>query len=235
MNQLLFITYNPNAGKLGELAPAERTFVKMGRAGGQYEDMFMDNVRAVREKYPDLPILVTPMIGDVLCFGQKRFVKKCVEVGVDGMDTAMYPAWDDPTHFRRDLEAVGINFVAAITGGAINMDDPTTVEAMDKMVRVSTGEIFFVPAVPGTKSELKGSKFAPAIKRVREVQDQYTGRYPIIAIGGMNTAEDAYEAVKVAGMDGIHFSSAWMKRLFANEPLEKIETWLKEVKAAIND
>ncbi len=38
--------------------------------------------------------------------------------------------------------------------------------------------------------------------------------------------------VQVAGCDGIHFSSAFMKRLLADK-YDEIESWLGEVKKAI--
>lgn len=233
INQLLLITYNPEIFRIAEIAPAEQHMVNLGIAGGKYQEMFVDNVQFVRNTHPDLPVIVTPMIGDVISFGIPNFVRLCQKAGVDAMDTAQYPAIKDPVNFRRRLEEAGIGFICAVNGGAVKMDDPHTLSVMDELVRITSGELFYVPAIPGTQNELKGTLFRPYIDRIREVQNKSGNHCPIVSIGGINTAEQAYEQVHIAGVDGVHFSSAFMKRIFAEEPLEKIEIWLREVKEAM--
>lgn len=230
MDQLLLITYNSEVFRLAEIAPAEQMMVNQGIAGGKYSEMFLDTVRFARTRYPDLPIIVTPMIGDAISFGIPNFVRMCRRVGVDGMDTAQYPAIKDPVNFRRLTEKEGMGFVCAINGGAVRMEDSRAVTAMEELVRITSGELFYVPALPGTDQDMDGESLRPCIRHIRKVQEESGNICPIVSIGGISTLEQVYQVVKVAGTDGVHFSSAFMKRLFAGEPLEKIGSWLKEVK-----
>ncbi len=234
VNQLMLITYNTNAGFIGSLAPAERTFVKMGIEHGSYETMWEDNVRVLREKYPELPIIVTPMVGDIITFGQHTFLNKCVELGVDGLDTAQYRCVSDPTGLRKDCEERNLCFIPAINGGGLSVDKPETLKTMDEQASVAFKELFLVPAMPGSKNGINGEYWKPFVERIRRVQKEVNREYPIIGIGGITTAEDARQIVKISGVDGIHFSSAFMKRLFANQSLDEIGEWLKEVKKAIS-
>jgi len=235
INQLLLITYHAEVLRLAEIAPAEQHMVNLGLEHGRYAAMFEDNVSFVKERYPDLPVIVTPMIGDVISFGMPNFVRMCKRSGVDGMDTAQYPAIEDPVNFRRSLEKEGIAFICAVNGGSVRMEDETAVAVMDDLVRTTSGELFYVPGIPGTQSDIKGAAVKPYIDRIRAVQDGCGNRCPIISIGGISTAEQAYEMVNIAGTDGVHFSSAFMKRIFAGEPLEKIGQWLCQVKQAMKE
>lgn len=234
INQLMLITYNTNAGYIGSLAPAERTFVKMGVEKGSYEAMWEDNVKVLREAYPELPIIVTPMAGDIITFGKRRFLDKCVELGVDGLDTAQYRCVPDPIGLRRDCEERNLGFIPAINGGGLRADVPRTFEVMDEQVRVNFKELFLVPAIPGSKDGIDGAHWKPVTDRIRRVQKEAGRECPIIGIGGITTIEDAEEIVKTGGVDGIHFSSAFMKRLFVKQPLAEISDWLKHVKEVIS-
>lgn len=234
VNQIMLITYNTNAGFIGSLAPAERTFVKMGIEHGSYEKMWEDNVKALRSAHPDVPIVVTPMVGDVITFGQHTFLDKCVELGVDGLDTAQYRCVSDPTRLRRDCEDRNLGFIPAINGGGLSLERPETLKVMDEQAAVTFKELFLVPAMPGSKNGINGEYWKPFVERIKKVQKEANREYPIIGIGGITTAEDARQIVKISGVDGIHFSSAFMKRIFANQSLEEISDWLKEVKGAIS-
>ena len=233
VNQVMIITYNTNAGFLGALAPAEKTMVKIGTANGSYENMWEDNVKAVRKEFPELPIIVTPMIGDVITFGQHRFLDKCRELGVDSVDTAMYRCITDPTHYVQDCVERDIGFIPAINGGLLSEKDPSTMSVMDAQVKSAYKELFLVPAIPGSGNGIQGDHWKPVVQRIRRVQESSGKEYPIIGIGGISTPEDARQLVKTAGVDGIHLSSAFMKKLFAGESLGEIGSWLGEFKKAM--
>lgn len=234
MDQFLLITFHSEIFRLAEIAPAEQMMVKQGVEQGKYPEMFIDTVKYARERYPELPIIVTPMIGDAIAYGITNFVRTCKEIGVDGMDTAQYAAIEDLTGFRHQTQEAGMGFICAVNGGAVRLEDAEAVAVLDELVRITSGELFYVPAIPGTVQKgMKGSAFRPYIEHIRTVQKVCGNSCPIIGIGGISNAEQAYELVRVAGLDGVHFSSAFMKQLFAEEPLEKIEAWLKEVKKAM--
>lgn len=233
LNQLLLITYNPEIFRLAEIAPAEQHMVNLALEHGCYAEMFMDNVAFVRERYPQLPVIVTPTIGDVLSFGMGNFIRACRQAGADAMDTAQYPSIQDPVGFRRASEKAGIGFINAVSCGGIRLDNAAAVRTMNGLVKTSSGELFLVPSVPGTQKEIRGESFRPYVEHIRAVQQESGTVSPIVFIGGVSTAEQAHELVRVAGGDGVHYSSAFMKRLFDKEPLEKIGDWLRTAKSAM--
>ncbi len=233
MNQLLMLSYLPDAMKLAEIAPAERKLLLQGIQNGSYREMFFDNAKAVKNRYSDLPLVATPMLGDVLCYGLERYIKKAAQVGVNGWDSAHYQAITDPVGYRKLVEKENMAFICAINAGAININDSTQRKVLEDIIRVTTGEVFFVPAKPGTSNVLKGQPIKGMVDFIRELQDKFNNHCPIISIGGITTPEDAHEVVQVAGTDGVHFSSAYMKRRFSGQSKEEIQAWLKEVKQAM--
>ena len=233
LDQLLIISYNSDIFRLAEIAPSEQKMVSLGITHGKYAEMFLDNAAFVRRKYPDLPIIATPTIGDAISFGIDNFIAACKEAGIDAMDTAQYPAIPDPCGFRRKTVEAGLGFICAVNGGAIGPDDTEKLAVMDEVVKTTAGEMFYVPAIPGTHTELIAEKYKPFIDRIRRVQAENACACPVVAIGGINTAQQAHDLVHTSGVDGIHFSSAFMKRIFAGQSLPEIEAWLREVKDAM--
>lgn len=233
LNQLLMLCYEPHDMKVAEIAPSEIRLLKKGLAGGGYTEMFFDNARAVREKFPDLPLIATPMLGDVLCYGRRRFLESCQSVGVDGMDTAHYLAVDDPVGFRKEVMDAGIHFICAICPTALDLTREADRQLLEKYAEISEGEIFLVPSIPGHTTKLEGEPFIEMVQFIREMQKKHgvTGR--IISIGGMNTPEDVYQMTHIAGTDGVHFSSAFIKKQLGGMPWESIGSWLKEIKDAM--
>ena len=233
LNQLLLLCYEPVLLKLAEIAPQEMYLLKRGKKEGAYENMFFDNLKAIREVHPDLPVIATPMVGDVLCYGTDRFFKMCLEYGVDGLDVAHYFAIDDPIDYRRRTMEAGIHFIPAIDAIAMDINNPKHLKLIEETTKIAEdGELLFVGGIPGNADKLDGNYYTPFIDFIRKVQKENNMHARIIAIGGMNTVEDAVQMVQVAGCDGIHFSSAFMKRLLAGK-YDEIKTWLGEIKEAI--
>ncbi len=233
MNQLLIISYLPDVMKLSSLAVAEQQFVLRGAAKGTYMDVAFDNLAAIHAKYPELPLVTTPMLGDMIAYGQQRYVNRAVESGVSGWDTANYLAIPDPTGIRRMVQEKGMGFIGAIWSNAIDINNPEHRKLIRETVRVASGELFVVPAKPGSSNGLDGNIVKPVVDLIREAQAEFNHNYPLIGIGGIATAADAYQLVQVAGIDGVHFSSGYMKRVFAGQSVEEIQGFLREVKAAM--
>ncbi len=233
LTQLMMLSYVPDAMKLSEIAPFERRLLLKGIQYGSYRDMFFDNAKAVKEKFSDLPLIATPMLGDVLCYGLKRYITKAAQVGVNGWDSAFYQAVDDPTGYRKLVEEANMGFICAIGSGGLDLDNTDHCKILDAIVKVTSGELFFVPAQPGTANSLKGAPIKKYVDYIHDLQEKNNNHCPIISIGGISSAEDAYEVVKVAGTDGVHFSSAYIKRRFSGQSKKEIQTWLKEVKQAM--
>lgn len=233
MNQLLIISYLPTVQKLCNLAPAEQRFVNRESAKGSYQDMVFDNLAAIHAKHPDLPLITTPMLGDMIAYGQRRYVERAIACGVVGWDTCNYTTIPDPTGIRRMVQEKGAGFLGAVWSNMIDINRPEDRKLIRDTVVCSSGELFVVPAVPGSSDGLDGRYVKPVVDYIREVQDELGHRYPLIGIGGIATAKDAYEMVKVAGVDGVHFSSGYMKRVIAGQSVEEITAFLRDVKDAM--
>lgn len=230
MNQFMSLCFEPNSLKMADIAPAERMMLMRGIEKGFYANMFFDFVREVRANYKDLPIVATPHLSEVLCFGKRHFLEMCLEAEVDAVDSAFYDAVKDPAVYRRDAEKSGIKFINAIFSPMLDFDDPEDLAVVEGLVRTTSGELFFVPGNPGEGKKLDCETFKSRVDLVREMQKKHDNICPIVGIGGINTAEDAHGLVHTAGVDGVHFSSAFMKRLIANQPRAEIWAWLKEVR-----
>lgn len=234
MNQLLELVCDPDAGKMAEIAPVEVALLKRGLQSGYRTEMISLPMVKIRERYPDLPIITTAHIGEMFCYGQKRFLKKCVELGVDGMDTCAYQYVDDIIGFRKTVEAMGMYHITAVFAKIIDSKDPHMMHIVEQMVANSTGELFVVPGMLGHRDTLTGVQMKVYVDFIREKQAELGQHIPLIAIGGVRSPEAAYDMVHNGGLDGVHSSSAFMTKLLANEPLEKIESYLKEFKDAVN-
>lgn len=86
MNQLLHLVCDPDASKMAEIAPVEVALLKRGIESGYRTEMISKPLLEIRKQYPDLPMITTAHIGEMFCYGQKRFLRKCAEIGIDGMD-----------------------------------------------------------------------------------------------------------------------------------------------------
>lgn len=232
LNQLLTLCYEPEIFKLAEIAPLELRMIKRANATGTYPFMYLDNIRAIRNAYPDLPIVCTPMLGELQYYGWGRFIEKLQELEVDAMDVPHYMAVSDPMQWRERLIEAGIHFLGAIDAIELDVDDPDHVEMLEKYVPYNEGEIFFVGGVPGTAGRIDGEYYKPKVDLIRSIIARNGMNTRIVAIGGMQTPEDCHEMVVKAGCDGVHFSSAFMKRILVDD-YDDIRKWLGECKKAM--
>lgn len=233
LNQLLEIVVDPQAFKGADIANTETALVLEGMQKGSHFDMFHETIIALRNRYPDLPLIASGGITDMLCYGQQRFLTKCAKIGVDGIDFPLYLAAEDPIGFRQGVINAGMYYVAPINAASVDFSDPYIMDLLEKLIVISAGQIFLVPAPPGTGNGFDGKQFQATVECIREIQYKHNVKATIISIGGITRPDDAYQLVKVAGTDGVHFSSALIQKLLGGVPLEKIEDWLKEVKAAM--
>lgn len=233
MNQLIMMCYEPNAMKLAEFVPAEIQLLKQGLGDGGYTDMFFDNITMIRERFPDLPLIANALPGDIACYGKIRFFNRCKQVEIDGIDCAYYHGIKDLFSLRRHTIDTGLHFICAIYANAINMEHQTHREILEQLTVISNAEVFVVPSIAGRTDRINGERLVDIVAYIREIQKKHGINGRIIGIGGINDPEDAYQMTHVAGADGVHFSSAFIKKYLGGVPKADIASWLKEVKAAM--
>ena len=114
LDQLLEIMADPTTFTGTDIAMAETRLVLEGTKHGAYREMFFDTAAQIRNKYPDLPLIASCGIMNIMSYGQKRFLNKCVEYQVDAVDFPRYLVLDDPIHFRADVRSAGMYIICPV-------------------------------------------------------------------------------------------------------------------------
>lgn len=233
LSQLLELVADPNVFTGTDIALAETQLVLEGTQHGAHREMFFDTAAVIRKHYPQLPLIASSGIMNVMSYGQKRFIQKCVEYRIDGIDFPRYLVIEDPIDFRQDIHNAGMYLICPIYMDRFRLDSPEQMALLEKVVALSKGQLFLVPGASGSTNHFDGRKFRPLIELIHEFQEKHGIRATIICIGGITNPDNVYELVQVAGADGIHYSSACINRLLSGMPLEQIEHWLLESKSAM--
>lgn len=233
LSQLLEIVADPNVFTGTDIALAETQLVLEGTQRGAHREMFFDTATVIRQRYPQLPLIASSGIMNIMSYGQKRFLQKCAACGVDAVDFPRYLTIKDPIDFRRDVRAAGMYLICPIYLDRFHLDCPEQMNLLEQVTAISEGQIFVVPGASGSSNRFDGQKYRPLIETIRAFQDKHHVRATIICIGGITSPDNVYELVRVAGADGVHYSSACINRLLDGVPLEQVEHWLLESKAAM--
>lgn len=233
LSQLLEIVADPGVFTGTDIALAETQLVLDSTRRGSYREMFFDTAAVIRQRYPQLPLIASSGIMNVMSYGQKRFLRKCAQFGVDAVDFPRYLTIEDPIDFRRDVRDAGMYIICPIYLDRFDLRCERQMELLEQVTVISEGQLFLVPGASGSSSRFDGRKYRPLIETIRSFQDKHQIKATIICIGGITTPDNAYELVRVAGADGVHFSSACINRLLDGTPLEQVERWLLESKAAM--
>lgn len=214
------------------IVSAERRLFMESVQDGHYREYLFETAKVLHEKYPELVLIANSNIGDIVTYGTERFIKKCAEHDLLGFDIVGYPTIADPFGYNRMANENGIGWINCFMPDVIDLKDPMVRHGISNLIRTSRGEIFIVPGAPGITKNVKGENYRDVVNFIREEQAKYDIYAPIVAIGGMATAEHAYEMVKVAGADGIHYSTAFLKHYFS-ESHEEVVEWIKGIKKAL--
>ncbi len=234
LNQLLFMIGDVDSLKMAEVAPVEVELLLKGLKEGYRTELISTPMKKIREHYPDLALVNTVHIGEALCYGINRFVEESAAMEIDAIDNCAYRYVEDPLGFRANIRKHNMYHFTAIFAKIIDHSNPTMMGIVQKMVDTSEGELFVVPGMMGHADTLSGEEMKVYVDFIRERQEKI-GRYvPLIGIGGVRSPEQAADLVHVAGIDGVHTSTAFMKKLLSNEPFERIEDYLREFKDAVN-
>lgn len=234
LNQLLVLYYQPQIMGVGLTSPSEVRAVKERAQKGTYPEAFFDSVAEIRKNFPDLAIIASGVVWDVACYGQKRFLEKCRKIGIDALDFPNYCAVKDPIEFCKDTIEADLRYIYSfMSAGTLDLTQKNQQDVVDRAIDISSREIFVVPGIAGEQKAIDGRECRPIVDYIKEYQKKNEKNGCVIGIGGINTAEDAYQLVHVIGMDGVHFSSAYLNRIARHVPRQDIAKWLKGVKNAM--
>lgn len=233
LSQLLELVADPNIFTGTDIALSETQLILEATRNGSYRDMLFDTTAVVRRKYPDLPLIASSGIMNLMSYGQKRFIRRCAESGIDAVDFPRYLTIDDPIDFRRDVRDSGMYIICPIYLDRFDLGCQEQLALLEQVTAISEGQLFVVPGASGSTNRFDGRKYRPLLEQIRAFQQKHNIKATIICIGGITNPENVYQLVQIAGADGIHYSSACINRFLSGTPLEQVEQWLLESKAAM--
>ena len=109
--------------------------------------LLFDQIERVREK-TEIPLVLMGYFNQVMQYGEEAFLKKCQQVGIDGLILPDLPIFEYETYYQSHFEATGLDISFLIT--------PNTSEArIRKIDALSKGFIYMV-----SNSSITGAKNA---------------------------------------------------------------------------
>jgi tryptophan synthase alpha chain len=187
------------------------------------------NVRNVLDLVADLrrqtkiPLILMSYCNPIYVFGIERFFKEAKRVGVDGLIVPDLPP-EEARDFILQSRRTGIDqiFLAAPT---------TPIERLEKIIKVVTGFLYYVPLTGVTGSELRGREaIGERIHRIKSLTEK-----PVAVGFGISTPEDAKELSAEA--DAVIVGSALVRIIetAAHDPayLTRLSTFVNSLKQAL--
>ena len=204
-------------------------------AGVTREDMFRF-IRALREKYPSLPILDMSLYDTAMTMGQERFLQLSEEAEVDGYDLPDYPLFQTNDRFgfyQWCLDHERHLILDVSYEEAIAEEGTIEYELLNETCEKARGFMFVMNA-PGGKSgsnvKLSEEELAAAVKRVRGLlAEKGNSETTISVVCGISSGEDLHR-VKTAGAESFMIGSAYIKMILEGEPLEKVSAYIRSIR-----
>ena len=165
-------------------------------------DKILKSVRNIRKK-SQIPIALMTYYNPVFHYGEAKFVTAAKRAGVDGLIIPDLP----PEEADTLIKAARVKNLSTI----FFLSPTTTVLRIKKIVKVSTGFIYFVAltGVTGARSQLPAALF----QQVRLAKR--LSRKPICVGFGISTAAQVKSVAKVS--DGVIVGSAIVKNIEKNK------------------
>ena len=188
-------------------------------SGGVTTDKIFDMVVKIR-KNTQIPMVFMTYINPVYTYGKERFMKRCVECGIDGIIVPDLP-YEEKEELSGVCESYGIDLISLIA--------PTSHERIRMIAKEAKGFVYCVSSlgVTGVRSEIK-TDVAKMVEMVKEVND-----IPAAIGFGISTPEQAKKMASVS--DGAIVGSAIVKIVakYGKECIPEVEKYVKEMKAAV--
>ena len=171
----------------------------------------------------EMPIVLMTYYNPVFRYGEENFVKDAKDAGVDGMIIPDLPP-DEAENFIKLSRKAALDTIFLLA--------PTsTINRIKKVIKTSTGFIYYVPitGITGAKLLLDGSMEA-SISEIKK----HTGK-PIAVGFGVSTPDEASAVARVS--DGVIIGSAILKQVQnqrLNEPPDTLRSYLISLREAIN-
>ena len=188
-------------------------------SGGVTTDKIFDFVAELR-KDVKIPMVFMTYANVVFSYGAERFMKKCVETGMDGIILPDIP-FEEKEEFTEIAEKYGIEMISLVA--------PTSENRIAMIAREAKGFIYVVSSlgVTGTRSEIT-TNIGDIVSVIRENTD-----IPCAVGFGISTPE---QAKKMAGFsDGAIVGSAIIKIIekYGKDSPKYVGEYIKSMKDAL--
>ncbi len=188
-------------------------------AAGCTTDKLFDTVKKAREKVT-VPIVYLTYANAVVKYGKEKFMKRCVECGVDGLIVPDIP-YEEKDELSGVCETYGVDLISMIA--------PTSHERIRMIAKEAKGFVYCVSSmgVTGVRKEIK-TDIGAMVKLVKEVTDTPC------AIGfGIATPEQAEKMASLS--DGAIVGSAIVKLVakYGKDAPRYVGEYVKSMKEAV--
>ncbi len=188
-------------------------------AAGCTTDKLFDTVKKAREKVT-VPIVYLTYANAVVKYGKDKFMKRCVECGIDGLIVPDIP-FEEKEELSDVCEEYGVDLISMIA--------PTSHERIRTIAKEAKGFVYCVSSmgVTGVRTEIK-TDIGAMVQLVKEVTDTPC------AIGfGIATPEQAEKMASLS--DGAIVGSAIVKLVakYGKEAPGYVGEYVKSMKEAV--
>ncbi len=116
--------------------------------------LLFEQIAEVRSK-TDIPLVLMGYFNQVMQYEEEAFIKKCAEVGVDGLILPDLPVYEYETFYQKSVEAAELCFSFLIT-------PQTSEERIRQIDKLTKGFIYMVSnsAITGAKSDISERQLA---------------------------------------------------------------------------
>lgn len=237
---ILFVPFmTPQVRMPWMMGGTEQTVDVESFKNGITTEMNLEMLEKIRDRYPDLPIVIVSFFNDILAYGIGRFVKICKDLKIDGVDTPGYSfvTNGDYTGYGRKLAEVRTSLIHPIsTELAMAEEGGKEYELLEGLIKAGDGFVFIMAdsaGKSGATGALPTEKLRPAVKRIKELQRKYHTECPVITVCGVSSVQNVREAVEECGSDGALMASSVIRKIQAGESLEQIGEYIKKMKQAM--
>lgn len=189
-------------------------------ASGTTTDRLFELVERLRKEI-QTPFIFMTYMNPIYVYGTERFMKRCAQVGIDGVIVPDVP-FEEKAELADYCKAAGIDLISMIA--------PTSKERIETIAKEAEGFIYCVSSlgVTGVRSEIN-TDIGTMVSHVKKVTDT-----PVAVGFGISTPA---QAKKMAGLsDGAIVGSAIVKIVaqYGKEAKPHVARYIREMKDAVS-
>lgn len=188
-------------------------------SAGTTTDALFDLVVRLRKEI-DIPLIFMTYMNPIYVYGTERFLKRCEEVGIDGIIVPDVP-FEEKAELAGSCKENGVELISMIA--------PTSDERIATIAKEAEGFIYCVSSmgVTGVRSEIK-TDIRSMIEKVKAVTD-----VPCAVGFGISTPEQAEKMAALS--DGAIVGSAIVKLIakYGRESVPYVADYVKNMKAGV--